>query len=197
MTHPSIHARTTPNKIAYRMAGTGKAITYRELDELSNQGAHLFPLARPQSRRPYRAADGKPPRLHGDLLGRAAQRTLLHRHQPLPEAGRDRLHREGLRRQGRHHHAEMRRPDQGPDQGHGRRADLLHDGRSAARLPLLRQGSRRAADHADCRRGRRLRHAVFLGHHWPPEGESRRLSKATRSTYRTPSCACSAPTCAA
>jgi fatty-acyl-CoA synthase/long-chain acyl-CoA synthetase len=42
MTHPSVHARTNPQKIAYRMAGTGKAITYRELDELSNQGAHLF-----------------------------------------------------------------------------------------------------------------------------------------------------------
>src|ERR1700739_4062932 len=42
MTHPSIHARTHPDKIAYRMAATGKAITYRELDELSNQGAHLF-----------------------------------------------------------------------------------------------------------------------------------------------------------
>src|SRR6476620_2181931 len=42
MTHPSIHARTQPNKIAYQMAGTGKAITYRELDETSNQGAHLF-----------------------------------------------------------------------------------------------------------------------------------------------------------
>src|SRR6202165_3466717 len=42
MTHPSIHARTKPEKIAYQMAGTGKAITYRELDELSNQGAHLF-----------------------------------------------------------------------------------------------------------------------------------------------------------
>lgn len=42
MTHPTIHARTQPNKIAYQMAGTGKAITYRELDELSNQGAHLF-----------------------------------------------------------------------------------------------------------------------------------------------------------
>src|SRR2546429_7351619 len=41
-THPSIHARTQPNKIAYQMAGSGKAITYRELDELSNQGAHLF-----------------------------------------------------------------------------------------------------------------------------------------------------------
>src|SRR3954470_3694021 len=42
MTHPSIHARPVPDKIAYQMAGTGKAITYRELDELSNQGAQLF-----------------------------------------------------------------------------------------------------------------------------------------------------------
>src|SRR3981189_3757616 len=42
MTHPSIYARTQPNKIAYQMAGTGKAISYRELDEFSNQGAHLF-----------------------------------------------------------------------------------------------------------------------------------------------------------
>src|SRR5882762_1447672 len=42
MTHPSVHARTQPDKIAYRMAGSDKAITYRELDELSNQGAHLF-----------------------------------------------------------------------------------------------------------------------------------------------------------
>src|ERR1700689_1448022 len=42
MTHPSIYARTEPDKIAYQMAGSGKAITYRELDQLSNQGAHLF-----------------------------------------------------------------------------------------------------------------------------------------------------------
>ena len=42
MTHPSIHARTQPDKIAYQMAGSGKAISYRELDELSNQGAQLF-----------------------------------------------------------------------------------------------------------------------------------------------------------
>ena len=42
MTHPSIHAKTHPDKIAYQMASTGKAITYRELDELSNQGAQLF-----------------------------------------------------------------------------------------------------------------------------------------------------------
>ncbi len=42
MTHPSVYARTQPNKIAYQMAGNGKAISYRELDELSNQGAQLF-----------------------------------------------------------------------------------------------------------------------------------------------------------
>jgi acyl-CoA synthetase (AMP-forming)/AMP-acid ligase II len=42
VTHPSHYAKTQPDKIAYQMAGTGKAITYRELDELSNQGAHLF-----------------------------------------------------------------------------------------------------------------------------------------------------------
>src|ERR1700727_1196955 len=42
MTHPSVHARTHPDKIAYQMASGGKAISYRELDELSNQGAHLL-----------------------------------------------------------------------------------------------------------------------------------------------------------
>src|SRR6195952_906904 len=42
MTHPSIYAKIQPDKIAYQMAGSGKAITYRELDEISNQGAHLL-----------------------------------------------------------------------------------------------------------------------------------------------------------
>src|SRR6201992_1975902 len=42
MPHPSIHARNQPDKIAYQMATTGKAITYRDLNELSTQGAHLF-----------------------------------------------------------------------------------------------------------------------------------------------------------
>jgi long-chain acyl-CoA synthetase len=42
MTHPSHHALTQPDKIAYQMAGTGEAISYRELDGLSNQGAQLF-----------------------------------------------------------------------------------------------------------------------------------------------------------
>ncbi len=42
MTHPSLHAQTTPDKIAYQMAKSGEAITYRALDQRSNQGAHLF-----------------------------------------------------------------------------------------------------------------------------------------------------------
>ena len=31
-----------PDKIAYRMAGSGAAITYGDLDRVSNQGAQLF-----------------------------------------------------------------------------------------------------------------------------------------------------------
>jgi fatty-acyl-CoA synthase/long-chain acyl-CoA synthetase len=42
MSHPSHHARTHPDKIAYRMARSGDAISYRELDARSNQGAHVF-----------------------------------------------------------------------------------------------------------------------------------------------------------
>jgi len=42
MSHPSIHAQTTPDKVAYQMAGSGEAITYGELDRRSNQGAQLF-----------------------------------------------------------------------------------------------------------------------------------------------------------
>src|SRR5260221_3788216 len=40
--HPSLHARTMPDKIAYRMAGSGAAISYGELERVSNQGAQLF-----------------------------------------------------------------------------------------------------------------------------------------------------------
>ena len=77
MTHPSIHARTHPNKIAYQMAGTGKAITYRELDELSNQGAHLFRSLGLKAGDHIALPDGEPPRLHGDLLGGAALRVSI------------------------------------------------------------------------------------------------------------------------
>jgi long-chain acyl-CoA synthetase len=42
MTHPHIHAKSNPDKPAYIMAESGEVVTYRQLDERSNQGAHLF-----------------------------------------------------------------------------------------------------------------------------------------------------------
>ena len=40
--HPSVHARTHPDKPAVVMAYSGETVTYGELDARSNQGAHLF-----------------------------------------------------------------------------------------------------------------------------------------------------------
>ena len=40
--HPAVHAEKTPDKPAYIMARSGRVVTYRELDERSNQAAHLF-----------------------------------------------------------------------------------------------------------------------------------------------------------
>lgn len=42
MSHPSLHARRTPDKVAYAMAGGGAELTYAALDARSNQGAQLF-----------------------------------------------------------------------------------------------------------------------------------------------------------
>ncbi|MBB95484.1 MAG: acyl-CoA synthetase [Rhodobacteraceae bacterium] len=42
MKHPSGFARTTPDKIAYRMAGSGQTLTFAELDAVSNRGAQAF-----------------------------------------------------------------------------------------------------------------------------------------------------------
>ena len=40
--HPSVHAETHPHKPAIVMAGSGVTVTFGELDQRSNQGAHLF-----------------------------------------------------------------------------------------------------------------------------------------------------------
>jgi long-chain acyl-CoA synthetase len=42
MFHPLHHAQRTPEKLAYVMAGSGETVTYRQLEDRSNQGAHLF-----------------------------------------------------------------------------------------------------------------------------------------------------------
>ena len=40
--HPSIHAQTHPDKPAYIMAASSETVTYKQLDDRSNQGAQLF-----------------------------------------------------------------------------------------------------------------------------------------------------------
>jgi long-chain acyl-CoA synthetase len=40
--HPSAHAEATPDVPAFVMAGSGEAVTYRDLDERSNRLAHLL-----------------------------------------------------------------------------------------------------------------------------------------------------------
>ena len=40
--HPTVHAKAQPARAAYIMAGSGETVTYKQLDERSNQGAHLF-----------------------------------------------------------------------------------------------------------------------------------------------------------
>ncbi|MET1002972.1 MAG: AMP-binding protein, partial [Acidimicrobiia bacterium] len=39
---PGKHAQETPEKTAYVMAGSGEAVTYRELNDRSNQVAQLL-----------------------------------------------------------------------------------------------------------------------------------------------------------
>jgi long-chain acyl-CoA synthetase len=40
--HPFVYAKATPDKAAYIMAASGEVVTYRQLEERSNQGAHLL-----------------------------------------------------------------------------------------------------------------------------------------------------------
>ena len=40
--HPTIHAKTHPQRVAYRMAATDEVVTYGQLEARSNQGAQLF-----------------------------------------------------------------------------------------------------------------------------------------------------------
>ena len=42
MAYPGVHAQTRPDHLAVVMAGSGESLTYRELDERSNQIAHLI-----------------------------------------------------------------------------------------------------------------------------------------------------------
>ena len=40
--HPGVIAEREPDKVAYVMASTGQTVTFRELEQTANQGAHVF-----------------------------------------------------------------------------------------------------------------------------------------------------------
>src|SRR5690349_21054974 len=40
--HPGAHAQTSPDKPAFRLARSGEVVTYKQLDERSNQVARLL-----------------------------------------------------------------------------------------------------------------------------------------------------------
>ena len=42
MLHPTAHAGAMPDKVVYVMAATGETVTYAQLDERANRGAHLM-----------------------------------------------------------------------------------------------------------------------------------------------------------
>ena len=52
--YPAVHAAKTPDKPAYVMAGSGEVVTYRQLDDRSNQIAQLFHALRRQVKRSWR-----------------------------------------------------------------------------------------------------------------------------------------------
>jgi long-chain acyl-CoA synthetase len=78
--HPFHHAQNQPDKPAYLMAGSGETVTYKQLDERSNQGAQLFRSLGPECGRRHRHPDGQPPALLRDRLGRPARGALLYVH---------------------------------------------------------------------------------------------------------------------
>ncbi len=43
--HTRFHAQTKPDALAYRMCATGESVTFGELEQRANQGAHLFRAA--------------------------------------------------------------------------------------------------------------------------------------------------------
>ena len=58
---PGKHAPERPDQAAYVMAATGETVTYRELNDRSNQLAQCFFDAGPALRRPHRGGHGEPP----------------------------------------------------------------------------------------------------------------------------------------
>ncbi len=163
MSHPSVHAQNTPDKIAYRMAGSGESLTYRELDRRSNQGAHLFRSLGLQK---------------GDHIALLMENTLAFM-EICWAAQRSGLYYTAISRyltadeiayivrdcgaRGCHHHAEMHGGRRAADRRNTRRPCLLHYRPGARIIQVVGRSAGSAANDTDRRRSRRLRHALFVG----------------------------------
>ena len=187
MTHPSVHARTQPDKIAYQMAGSGKAISYRELDELSNQGAQLFRSLG------LKAGDHIAFLMENRLafmeICWAAQRaglyyTAISRYLTQDEIAyivKDCGAKVVITS------PKCAEQIKGLVKGEAGEPLFLHARRAAAGFSFLGQGSDRAAGDADRGPGRRLRHAVFVGHHGAAQGHQAAIRKQSdRSAESVP-----------
>ncbi len=183
--HPGIHAQKTPDKPAYVMAASGESVTYRELDETSNQGAQLFRSLGLAARRPHRDLHGEPRALLRGLLGRAALGPLLHRRSA--RGSRRPRSSTSSTTATRRCSSPRRRSASSRASSRGKCPKLvgaLHGGRRRCRAS--RAGRRAIAalpDDADRRRVRGRAHALLVGHHRPAEGrEAPALGQAARAT---------------
>ncbi len=186
MSHPSIHAQTNPDKVAYQMAGSGEALTYRQLDERSNQGAHLL-----------RALG-----LHaGEHVALLLENSLAFM-EIVWAAQRAGLYYTAISRyltpgeiayivQDCGAKVFIVSPASAPAGARGERvgrlvrgSQLYISGAGADTPPGYRSWDEAlapTAQHAPRRRDRRLRHALLVGHHRPPQGGASRPSSCDRS----------------
>ena len=167
--HPAVHAKTRPARAAYIMAGSGETVTYRELDERSNQGAHLFRSLGLKTGDVIAIFMDNHPRFFE--IAWAAQRAGLYYaciSSALTAGEVEYIARD----------CEAKLLIASP--GVGAVADqmpallpgvkLFMAGETRAALRALRGRSRCHAGHADRRRERGLGHALLLRHHRPAQG---------------------------
>ena len=171
--HPSVHAQATPDKPALIVAETGETWSYAELDRRSNRVAQLFRARGLRDRRYRRLFPRQRARFLRADLGRATRRAVLRLHLVEADRARGAIYRRGFGAKlvvasaALGHVAERLGPMIG-DRG------KLVLGGAVIGLAEPRGCARRTARHADRRRARRDRHALFVGHHRAAQGRARR-----------------------
>ena len=194
---PGTHARTSPDKPAVVMVGTGETLTYGELEERSVRLAHVLHDAGLRPGDSVALLSENSPRYHECLLGGAAQRALPHRRQRAPLAGGAGLHPARLRSPGRDRLGRARRGGGGAGTRGPRAGAQTRLRRSGRGLRRLRGRPRRRVPRAVRGPAGRRGHALLLRHHRAAEGDPGRRCRTGRSTSRATSSWPSSPRCTA